>query len=194
MQLKPIAGLMVAAVISLLATGCGGTSQQLPVASIGNTNPDGTQHLQPASASQAAAALRASRCMRTHGVPNFPDPILGGHFGFTVNSGIDPDAPQFKKAYSYCGHRYLPGFDSATPAERAQWNAAAVKYAACMRSHGASDFPDPDGRGAIDVPTSDYLNTPKVARAQSACKSLFTGKGVVFVVPFPRSAVNGTAP
>lgn len=185
MHQKSIVGSTVAAVLALLAASCGGTSH-LPVASIGTTNPAGVVRLRPASASQAAAALRASRCMRTHGVPNFPDPILGGHFGFTVKSGIDPSSPQFKNAFSYCGRRYLPGFGgSATPAQRAQLNAEAVKYTDCMRSHGASDFPDPDGQGAINLPTSDYLNTPKVQRAEGACKSLQAGKGFVLVVPVP---------
>ena len=128
--------------------------------------------------------------MRSHGVPNFPDPssqpgVLKGHFGFTVGSGIDPDTPQFEAAFEYCGKRYLH-MHTATPAQRARWNAAATVYSHCMRAHGVSDFPDPlPGQGAIRFPTSDYDNTPKVQRGMQACKPLFTGKGFVFVVPFP---------
>jgi hypothetical protein len=123
--------------------------------------------------------------MRSHGVSNFPDPILGGHFGFTADSGINPDTPQFKAAYSYCATRYLH-YRQLSPAELARRNAAAVKFSACMRSHGASDFPDPDGQAAINLPTDGYEHTPDVQRAEEVCKSLFTGKGFVFVLPIPR--------
>jgi hypothetical protein len=126
--------------------------------------------------------------MRAHGVPNFPDPIpLKGRlvFGFTVQSGVDPNTPQFKSAFSYCTIRYHIFKHTATPAQRAQWNAEAVKFTACMHAHGAVDFPDPDGSGGIDIPSDSYLNSPKVLQAESACKSLRTGQGFVFVVPVP---------
>ena len=172
------------ACVALLAASCGGTSSQPEVASIGSTNSAGVQRLRPASTSEAAAALAAARCMRTHGMPNFPDPI-NGYFGFSVGSGINPSSPQFKAAYQYCGTRYLSLGHRSTPAQRAQWNARAVKFSRCMRSHGASDFPDPDGQGAINLPTASYRNTPKVQRAEGACKSLFVGQGFVLVVPVP---------
>lgn len=122
--------------------------------------------------------------MRSHGIPNFPDPILGGHFGIDAASGIDPGTPQFKAAFSYCGARYLH-LHRSTPAELARGNIAAVKYSHCMRAHGISDFPDPDGQGAIELPTSDYLNTPKVQRALPACEALRTGKQFVLSIPVP---------
>jgi hypothetical protein len=121
--------------------------------------------------------------MRSHGVPNFPDPI-NGRFGFTLKSGVNPDTPQFKTAYSYCGTRYLGLSTRSTPAQRAQWNAAAVKYSHCMRSHGLSDFPDPDGTGAIYLPTANYIDTPLAQRAQQACKFL-SNTGYVLVSPIP---------
>jgi hypothetical protein len=125
--------------------------------------------------------------MRTHGVPNFPDPIpFKGRlvFGFTVKSGVDPNTPQFKAAFKYCTTRYRLFRNSSTPAQRAQSNAAALKFTHCMRSHGVNDFPDPDGQGAINLPTDDYLNTPSVQRAERACQSLRSG-GFVFSVPVP---------
>lgn len=91
--------------------------------------------------------------------------------------------PQFKAADAYCSKRYL--FHTVSPAQKARWNGAAVKYSACMRAHGARDFPDPDGTGAIYFPTAEYYRTPKALRAEGACKSLFIGKGFVFVSPAP---------
>jgi hypothetical protein len=60
-------------------------------------------------AQQAAAetqALKFARCMRAHGVPDFPDPIgLGqGGFGFKVHSGrvLEQNNPTFVSAARAC--------------------------------------------------------------------------------------------
>lgn len=174
-------GFTTAAVLGLLAVGCGGanTSDTSPV----STSSDGLQSARPVSVSDAADALKASRCMRAHGVPNFPDPVAGGHFGFTVGNGIDPNSPSFKTAFAFCGRRYLH-LHSPSPAEQAQRNAAAVKYSQCMRSHGAADFPDPaNGQGIIRIPADSYLDTPRVQTAEAACAALRTG--VLFSLPVP---------
>ena len=53
------------------------------------------------------AALTHARCMRAHGVPNFPDPIFsstGG--GISVRSGspgMNPRSPAFQQAQRTCG-------------------------------------------------------------------------------------------
>ncbi len=53
-------------------------------------------------------ALKFSECMRTHGVPNFPDPnFSGGGARVTLKlggkaSGVDPNSPQFQAAQKAC--------------------------------------------------------------------------------------------
>jgi hypothetical protein len=55
-------------------------------------------------------ALRFSRCMRAHGVPNFPDPSVqsnGSGVAVTIrlhagSGGIDPHSPQFQAAQQAC--------------------------------------------------------------------------------------------
>jgi hypothetical protein len=55
-------------------------------------------------------ALRFSRCMRAHGIPNFPDPSVktsGGSVSVTIrmkagSGGIDPHSPQFQAAQQAC--------------------------------------------------------------------------------------------
>ena len=185
-----IASVMAVAGLAFLAAGCGGTPHSSDVASITNAGPVGCRPhcVPPATASETVAAVKAARCMRTHGVPNFPDPndlpgLLKGHFGYMVDSGLDPNSPQFKTAMAYCEGRYIH-FPKVSPAEKARRNAAALKYSACMRAHGVRDFPDPDGTGAINFPTADYYRTPKVLRGEGACKSLFTGP-FVFGSPPP---------
>jgi hypothetical protein len=80
---------------------------------------------------------------------------------------------------------------SSTPAETANGgnNSAAnareaVKFAACMRSHGVGDFPDPGGSGKLTIDgiangSSLDVNAPAFKQAISVCKDLepagFTG-------------------
>jgi hypothetical protein len=70
-------------------------------------------HRAPTSA-ELAAALRYARCMRAHGVPEFPDPvssltsrnvnvIVDGPILFPLSPSIDPGAPAFQRADGMCG-------------------------------------------------------------------------------------------
>jgi hypothetical protein len=53
-----------------------------------------------------------------------------------------------------------------------------LAYAQCMRSHGVGDFPDPNpGGGFGGSITSEVLNNPDYATANSACKHLLPGGG-----------------
>jgi hypothetical protein len=55
------------------------------------------------SASQKAAMIANARCMRKHGVPNFPDPTFSGNH-ITIGDGdANPDSPAFKRAAAACG-------------------------------------------------------------------------------------------
>lgn len=69
----------------------------------------------PATSSKdRAAALAFARCMRSHGVPGFPDPaftsprnaahvlVLRGMV-FAIGQTIDPKSPAFRHAASTCG-------------------------------------------------------------------------------------------
>jgi len=40
--------------------------------------------------------LREAECMRTHAVPNFPDPLPGG--GYDYPGSINPNSPAFQRA------------------------------------------------------------------------------------------------
>ena len=63
------------------------------------------------------------------------------------------------------------GMPTLTPAQRA----AQLSYSECMRSHGVSDFPDPDSQGRIQIsggPGSDLNpDNPVFQNAQKACQS-----------------------
>jgi hypothetical protein len=52
------------------------------------------------SPQEQAQDLRFASCMRTHGVPTFPDPDR--HGDFTLPSGLDEQAPLFQRATKAC--------------------------------------------------------------------------------------------
>jgi hypothetical protein len=50
--------------------------------------------------------LKYARCMRSHGVINFPDP--GANGGFPIPKSIDEESPTYRRADKACGG-LLPG-------------------------------------------------------------------------------------
>jgi hypothetical protein len=46
--------------------------------------------------------LKYSACMRAHGLPKFPDPVLEDHGVGYKGDGINPNAPQYKAAHQAC--------------------------------------------------------------------------------------------
>ena len=54
------------------------------------------------SGPRANAGLKFAACMRSHGVPNFPDPSGGGGIQIPVGSGINPRSPAFQSAQRSC--------------------------------------------------------------------------------------------
>jgi hypothetical protein len=60
----------------------------------------------PPTTQQKEQALEFARCMRTHGVPNFPDPTFSTSGSAKTAShlpGVNPDSPAFKRAVTACG-------------------------------------------------------------------------------------------
>ena len=55
------------------------------------------------SGSSTQAVINFSNCMRSHGVPNFPEPNSQGQTLITGN-GINPNSPQFQSALQSCQH------------------------------------------------------------------------------------------
>jgi hypothetical protein len=127
-----------------------------------------------ATGGNAAEALAFSECMRSHGLPNFPDPNAQG---VIQGSGLDPGSRTFQTATKDCRH-LLPNGGVPTPAEQAKALAQALKMSQCMRSHGITDFPDPVSvaGGGIQIslhstPGSDLNpNSPQFQAAQKACQ------------------------
>lgn len=195
MQRWSSAYVFVSAVIGLgvVVTGCGGTHGTAVAHLAATTNGSASNSTVYRKPPTKADLYAASACMRKHGVPNFPNPIfiLGKYrFGYTVDSGVNPETPQFQKAHRYCTKRYLDPNKPFSPAQLAQWHTQALKYAECIRTHGLKIFPDPPpasdetlGGPEILLPGTlpqDLLGTPAWLHAQRACKSLSTGIAVAW--------------
>jgi hypothetical protein len=141
----------------------------------------------PGSGADQLAKMEAfAGCMRSHGVPGFPDPTPGTNGqggGFQIRSspgsGLDPNSAAFKEAQQAC-HTLLPNGGVAQPLTAAQ-EQAFLAWAACMRTHGVPDFPDPQfgsgGTVRIGVGAGKGFDpsSSQFAAAQQACKSKMPG-------------------
>ena len=139
----------------------------------------------PAHGSARQSELAFSRCMRAHGISDFPDPSSQG--GIALNGGpgsdLNPSSPLFKAANNAC-KPLLPPQKALSPAQQAAARAQALAYARCMRAHGISDFPDPNAQGGIALspqPGGDLEpNNPRFQAANQACQHYQPGKGGSF--------------
>ena len=77
--------------------------------------------------------------MRSHGVPNFPDPSPGAPS--VIPNWINPDAPAFLSAQKACA-KFLGGGRSPRRASASE-RVALLNLARCMRAHGLPSFADP---------------------------------------------------
>jgi hypothetical protein len=99
--------------------------------------------------------VKFAECVRTHGVPHFPDPDATGNFNFAV----DVSAATFTAAVNACKALQPPGTLSSHRSVKQQ--SAALRFAACVRAHGVPDFPDPvNGQPLIDTDRIPSSNSP----------------------------------
>ncbi len=127
-------------------------------------------------------AVTFAKCMRGHGVPQFPDPggtpsagssisIMGARLPPTINI----KAPTFRSALNTCMKPLLAA--PPRPPLSAARKAALLKFAQCMRAHGVPSYPDPKfpPNGLIGVgpgPGSSIdVNSPAFQHAEQVCGS-----------------------
>lgn len=152
-------------ILAVFGAACSRGSSSPEVVSLGSST---TSSPVPVAGSRGEAeVLKYSRCMRSHGIPNFPDPSSNGNL---IIRGVS--RPEMQQANRFCGY-LLPGLahsPSQIVLERAE--PEALKYSRCMRTHGLPAFPDPTiSRGAISfAPTGP--DTARYNSANKACQSL----------------------
>jgi hypothetical protein len=162
-----LASVAAFAAVSLLTAGCADGSSTT-VATTTTATPNG--------------ALAYARCMRSHGVTNFPDP--------TASEGDDKEAvvsalqavsnSQAQAAQTACMH--VNGGSPGTGQSAAQsqtHTAAMLAFARCIRTHGFPSFPDPTPSGQIThemlSKAGINLHQPAVRQAADACVSVTHG-------------------
>jgi hypothetical protein len=125
-----------------------------------------------AGGSANSQLLAFTSCMRSHGVPNYPDPGSSGKVPNTTPQQLGVSSSQYQAAENACGHLLPNGGSGPTQAQVQQYRNTMLIYARCMRSRGVPNFPDPDSRGHLDIgPGTDVpVNTPQFQTAFQACK------------------------
>ncbi len=112
--------------------------------------------------------------MRSHGVTNFPDPDSHGTITITVSTSLNPSSPLFQRAEGECQHLLPPGKTLSQTQEQGM-KAGALAFAACMRSHGVPNYPDPTfSSGGVSQSLSRKEgidpNSPIFEAAQKTCQ------------------------
>jgi hypothetical protein len=132
-------------------------------------------------ASVADSALKFSKCMREHGVKNFPNPETGPggvtKLGFK-NEGTDPKT--MEAAQEACQHFQEEGGlqKELSPQQKIEIEENVQKFAKCMREHGIELKTEVRGGGAavrIGGPGTAPPKGPAFQQAQEACQGLMPG-------------------
>ena len=167
------AGLLVVGfgVVTAVTAACGSDSRSPGVASVGGKSAT-TTTIKPDPVAYA-------RCMREHGVTDFPDPDTSGNFKYAIpgdgdNSAVFNAAQEVCKAYM--SQSPTEGLDRQN---RQQHQEADLNYSRCMRRHGVPNFPDPKPGGGIEIPIGGGggvdPDSPAFQQANEACKHLTPG-------------------
>ena len=159
----------VAAVITVIAAA-------LPAAACsGSPSSTGSGGSPNAGGSANSQALAYSRCVRSHGVPGFPDPDSNGQIPkeavLRALRGLSDS--RARAATNACANLNPAG--QGSPTLTAQEQQDYLRAAACMRSHGITDFPDPTfpgGRVNLSIPPSIDTRSRQFTQAAQTCTKL----------------------
>jgi hypothetical protein len=154
--MRTSAAIIAAAVLAALAAACGGSADNQAAQQGSTTGAGGS-----ASGSGSASVLAFSRCMRSHDVPKFPDPVDGVDLPKLSPEILKVSSSQFNAAEHACRNLLPTGVISGksrgisasvercivggvcAPAVTHWLQDRELPYARCMRSHGLPSWPDP---------------------------------------------------
>jgi hypothetical protein len=113
--------------------------------------------------------------VRAHGVPNFPDPDNNGQISkeAAVRALREVSDSLAKAATNACANLNPAG--QGSPALTAQEQQDYLQAAACMRSHGITNFPDPSFAGGgvhFPIPSSIETSSERFTQARQTCAKL----------------------
>jgi hypothetical protein len=163
--------LAIVAGAALLTAACSGGSSTPQVASLGNSSTDGGGSSAASGNGSGSSAVTGSgnatelvdewaTCMHRHGDPNQVDPSIDSDGDIEISmTNVTPEtSAEAHNSTGPCGH-YLTAAAAALragrPAPKAPSLANQLKYAECMRAHGVTKYPDPNGSGSTYVGNLD---------------------------------------
>jgi hypothetical protein len=178
-----LAAVVAAAALSLLAAGCGGGGSPGVASVSSSTAPSVTGS---SAASPANAMLLAGRCLREHGLANLPDPSIATSGPAKGQAILDKQSVHafsdtvVTNAMAACSTELQKagisyGSDAARTPQEIQDGLA---FSRCVRRHGISNFPDPNGQGQFDLTgtgINEHSLTPAQLTVAHACLSVAHG-------------------
>jgi hypothetical protein len=160
------AALAASITLSLIVAACGSPAQPA-VSSTG----------QAADASGRAQLEAMVRCLRTHGIPDFPDPVYDPSDGRWHYADYRPAIPA--SAQQACVRLDPSAVNASPPVPQPQFQAL-LRLAQCIRQHGLPSWPDPTPQGQFRLPPA-LLNTksnPVDVSAIHACQRYIPSGGM----------------
>jgi len=169
------AAIIATAGLVLLAAACGGSPS--------SAGSDGSSKAKGSTSSPSAIGY--SHCMRSHGVPNFPDPTSSGEIPKVGLQQLGVSSSQFQSAQKACQQLLPSGGQSSQASDQKMMNAM-YEFARCVRSHGVANWPDPVAESDPGQPGTPGFprnvqginsTSPQVTKAMDKCQHLLAGIG-----------------
>ena len=180
---RTAAAIIAAAAAMLLASACGGHPSA--TGSGGSSSTSGSASSPAAGGSVSAQLVAFSRCMRSRGVPDFPDPQPGAsNAKFPGAQQLGVSSSVYQAANDACQHLLPVGVDDQfPPAEVQQLLIGMRQFSQCMRSHGVPNWPDPsvdsEGRPVFDLGDHGFsraeAHSQRLGAKEAECQNLLPG-------------------
>ncbi len=172
MQLRATKHVLVTR-LAILLLGCGvvlAACNGPGSANVAGESAGTTTSIAGAGATASGDALAFSQCMRSNGVPNFPDPGNDGVIPKESTEQLGVSVRRFQAGEHACQHLLPNGGTPPSQAAIERVAALGLHFAECMRAHGVA-LPDPGSDGRIPDPSSVGLNqgSPRFQSANRAC-------------------------
>jgi hypothetical protein len=173
---RTVAAIIATATLILLAAAC--SSSPSSTGSGGSSTGSGGSS--NAGASANSPLLTFAQCMRSHSVPNFPDPQPGAsNAKFPGAQQLGVSSSEYQRAENDCEHLLPAGSGDQFPAAELPLLLSGMRmFSQCVRSHGVPNWPDPtvdpQGRPGFNLVGIRGLNSdsPQVQAVLNECQHL----------------------
>jgi hypothetical protein len=142
--------IIATAALSLLAVACSSSPSSTGASSLSSTGSGSQSSASSGGGSTSVGGSTTSQevaysnCVRSHGVPNFPDPPSSGKFVIPSAQQLGVSSSQLQSAENACQSQQpnTGGGEPSAALLAQQWRDMTT-FAKCMRAHGEPNWPDP---------------------------------------------------